>query len=561
MDKFDDPRCFLPSGMLDFLTNARIPQRFRIPESLLQKWPGILKSTPADFVVTEPVPAYPGLKELFARGIMVPSHRFLTIGTDSDMPGLLTDRDLTVTYRGQTLPAVAFTAVKTCESTWRMTDMVANHLSNQLKRTIGHQQILTSGLKDRTAVTAQTMVVVGVSMTEMSKVDWSGFQPGRQGVFVKDIRPTDRLLDLGDHLANHFEITIRLPGKTRQAIEDYVYSRALVLERLRFRVPNAFHMQRLGPTQDNQRWGRTLLTGRGEPPQGVKPFTSNIEAMLFQLLCSANSRGSVEVSALREELQKYWQFNYPKLEQTLRNRYRRLNLTLEYEVAKRLADPRFNGSADVFYDLRDRLSIAVGAWQAVYWNWTLGAMLDEGRLDPDSREGIPLAFSCDQSREFYGRSEIGRQCLEELAVTEQLAARAEPFLHAAIDHYWQTNNIGDTPDKFGLSMNAVRSLFSGVVPPGTTRPARRELSAALVRHLCLVPRDLRTGAPKPFAPTRDAFMRVSDFAFRCEDQAVTLRFALRSGAYATMLIGLLFDTSDPEEDEPDISCPSDGAPN
>jgi tRNA(Glu) U13 pseudouridine synthase TruD len=562
MAKFDDSRYMVPAGLLDYFSLVRVPDMLRIPEPHRQKWYGELKAIPADFVVTEPVPTYPGLADLYKANVNVPQHRMLTVSDQSDMPGLRTDQDLKVRYKGCMVSAVALTVVKKGETTWGVADLLAQFLSEQLGRPIDQKRIVYSGLKDRTAVTAQTFVVIGVSMSEMSRVDWSKLVMGDRGFFVKDLRPADRLLDQGDHLANNFEIKVRLEGKSAQEIEEYLGPRVEILRHLRYWIPNAFHLQRLGPTQDNQKWGRNLLTGDFQPPAGVNPFTTHAEAMLFQMLFGASTRGSQALRDLRKELMPYWQYNFPEMERLLRRKTKRFNLKLEYEVVKRLSNPKFRGSSElVLYDLQNRLSIAVGAWRAVYWNWALGSLIESGDIEPGGKARIPLAFSCDESREFYRQWDYGHECLSEMAVTEQLAARAEPYMHAFIEKYWTDiaaeqaasglASPSDHPDQTGLSTKLIQKLFPArEAVGGFEPPARRDLSAALVRHLFLVPREFKTGNPKPYAPTRDAFVRVGNFDYHCEDGAAVLRFSLRSGSYATMLIGLLFDTSDPEELNP-----------
>jgi len=564
MAKFDDSRYMVPAALLDYFSAVRVPDSLRIPEPQRQKWYGVLKAIPEDFVVTEPVPTYPGLADLYKANVNVPQHRMLTVSPQSDMPGLRTDQDLKVRYKGAMVSAVAMTVVKKGESTWGVADLLAQFLSEQLGRVIDQKRIVYSGLKDRTAVTAQTYVVIGVSMSEISRVDWSRCMMGERGFFVKDIRPADRLLDQGDHLANNFEIKVRVAGKTAQEIEEYLGPRVEILRHLRYWIPNAFHLQRLGPTQDNQKWGRNLLAGDFVPPAGVNPFTTHAEAMLFQMLFASSTRGSQALRDLRKELMPYWQYNFPEMERALRRKTKRFNLKLEYEVVKRLANPKFRGSSElVLYDLQNRLSIAVGAWRAVYWNWALGSLIESGNIEPGGKARIPLAFSCDESRQFYSQWDYGRECLAEMAVTEKLAARGEPYMHAFMERYWKEIaaeqaasglvSPSDHPDHSGLSTKLVQKLFlnredfDGIEPP-----LRRELSAALVRHLFLVPREFKTGIPKQYAPTRDAFVRVGNFEYICEDGAAILRFSLRSGSYATMLIGLLFDTSDPEDLNPNL---------
>jgi tRNA(Glu) U13 pseudouridine synthase TruD len=507
-----------------------------------------VKRSVEDFIVREPVPDYPGMGSAETA-----PPRYLSIGHESDMPALDTTADLWVTTKsGQRLRAVAMTVVKKGMSTWRMVDLLAKFLSQQLGRPVNHKQIYVSGLKDKKAITAQTVVVLGVSMAELSAVDWSWFHEGPPGMFVKDVRPTDRLLFQGDHLANAFEIVVRADGQSADELRQYIYPYAVRLQERGFWMPNCFERQRYGPTQNNQLWGKTLLTGEYEAPPGTNPFMSAVEALLFQMLFGTSESEAPEAVALKQDLQPYWQFNFEAIATALRQHRGRFNLGLEYEVAKRLADEKnFGRCAEaVLYDLKDRLSIALGAWQAFYWNWEVASQIKSKRARPGNRASLPLLLACEDAKRYYRHSHTGRQALREMAVCERLARSGEPYFYAAIDYYWSDPQLhgNDRPDNTGLSLQLVRKLFGfELLLPDRPRPDQRELSAALVKHLFLLPRHRESGELKPNAPRRRAFVRVSDFDFSCEDGAITLRFALRSGSYATMLLGLLFDTSDPDE--------------
>ena len=557
---FADPRCFIPPKLLGYLELSRLP--IAVPDRVQAMLPGVLKKEPWHFQVTEPRERfYPGMPE----GTPDQKMQFLTIGPESDYPGLRTDLDLHVDWFGRKVPAVAMTVVKTGENTWRMSDTLAEHIGKQLGRHIPHSQILTSGIKDRWAITAQTVVIVGVSMADMRKVDWSGFTPGRRGFFVKDVRPTDRLLDMGDHLANGFQIRVLVEGKTKEELQEYMEPRAFALSMRNYWILNFFHRQRLGPGQNLQMKGLTLLTGEWDPVQKCFPFRSAVEAAVHRLLFEVSHRDNDGVRALRNNLETSWQYNFDDLERTLGRQYKRYNLTLEYEVARRLADEFFNGCCEsVLYDLRNRLSLCIGAWQAYYWNQALASQLESGYLDPDTwaRNGdnrsfvqasIPLAMSCEESKRVYRRTAQGQKCLAEMAKTEELAAQGEDYLREYIKSYWAAEALKphrerDRSDNTGLSLKLVRSMFSGAdVVNGVERPDASAISAALVKHLFLAPRDRRSGLEKSKPPRRKAFVRANDFEYEVEDGAVTLRFNLRSGAYATTLVGLLFDTTDPEE--------------
>ncbi len=492
---YENPQEFLPEEVLDFIDLARLPQSEHFPQNIRGKWLGGLKRSPEDFEVVEPVPDYPGRPENLGNA-------FLTTGPDSDMPGLNTGSELTVELRnGVRVPAVAATLVKTRLTTWAAVDWLAKHLSQILGRRIAPQQIHTSGLKDRWAVTAQTAVVTGVTMEEMRRVSWWPYSQGRAGFFLKDIRPTDRKVYKGDHLANGFRIKVRVEGKSKAEIEEYINPRIEFLARGNWWIPNAFGRQRLGRRQNLHVVGRTLLTGDHKSPEGCNPFISAVEAATFRFLFETSDNEQPTATETRKEMQGQWQYNFQEMEQTLRRVYRKVNMSFEYKIVQKLADTdEFGGSCEaVMEDMNDEFSLWVGAWQAYYWNRHLARELTAGRLRPGMNAAIPLLMSSNDSKRYYGRTDIGQQALREMD-------KAEP----------------------------------------------------IVRDLFLTPRDRRTGCEKPNAPWRKAFIKVDGFEHSAEDGVWTCSFALRSGSYATMLAGLLWDLSDPDDVESETSRSAEG---
>lgn len=545
---FREPRTFVPR-LGEYIDLSRLPNGVSAPEHVRGQLQGRMKSAPdcSDFIVLEPVGDYPGMPDEFRYG----RKRFLSAGPESDMPGLRIDGELYVNYFGRRLPAVAFTVYKWCTGTWQVQDAIARGLSQQLGRHINPKDVLSSGLKDRRGRTVQHFVVPGLKYAEATKVDWNRIQWNgvRSGFLVKDIRPTDRLLRMGSHRANYFDVRIRVAGKTRAELEEYMAPRVAWLAANDFLVPNFFHLQRLGPGQNMQLHGRALLTADYEPVDHTNPLMTNAEVFLHHLLFNPTDRDSKQVRELRSTLAAHWQFNFEELARILGRTHRRFNMSLEYEVARRLADSRFGGCAEaVIYDLKNRLSLCVGAWQAFYWNWEVFNQIRSRRLSTQGNATIPLAMSCEDSKRTYRRSQLGQQCLAEMGVLEQQAARAEQYMEAFIKEYWTNPTERDRPDEYGLSLDLVRRMFSGMrgSVAGVARPDSEALSAALMKRLYLVPRDER-GNVKESAPRRKAFTRAEDFRWSCDDGVVRIETWLRSGSYFTTLAGALFDTSDPEE--------------
>lgn len=560
---FNDPRLFVPD-LLDYIDLSHLPKGTSVPPHAVAPLPGQMKVAfdCSDFIVLEPVGEYPGMPDSL-KG----KRRYLTASPDSDMPGLRTDQEMYVTYCGRRVPAIAFTAYKWGTGTWPVQDAVAKGLSFQLGRHINPRDILPSGLKDRRGRTVQQFVVPGVSISEALKIDWTRVQwnGARSGFLVKDVRPTDRVPKFGSHKSNFFDVRIRVPGKSRAELEEYMLPRVDWLAEHDFLVPNYFHRQRLGPGQDMQRKGYALLTGDYTPTDSCNPFMNHAEVFLHSLLFAPSGRDSKPVRELRRQAAGQWQFNFEEMERILRRSHRKFNLSLEYEVARRLAnDHRFGGSCEaVLYDLRNRLSLCVGAWQAFYWNWELHAQIVSRRITTERNATIPLPMSCEDAKRTYRRTPLGQQCLGELAVLEQLAEPADEYVDAFIAEYWQEFNAqvagrrttepgyrpdrDQLPDDQGLSFDLVRKMFGvhGTVA-GIKRPGGDALSAAFIKRLYLVPRDEK-GNVKSSATRRKAFTKAEEFSWEASDECVRIRTNLRSGSYFTTLAGALFNTSDPDE--------------
>jgi tRNA(Glu) U13 pseudouridine synthase TruD len=556
--KYESPEHFLPRRLLQYVDISRLPNS-SLYSSVAELWMGTIKRSPEDFEVVEPVPEYPfegidvdGLSRGHRRN---ENARYLTTGAATDMPGLKTDFELTIELQknGPKVPAVAATLVKRKLTTWSAVDWLAKHLSRLLGRPVGVHQIHSSGLKDRWAVTAQTIVISGVTMAEMRRIDPSQWPwtDGKAGFFLKDVRPTSTKVYKGDHLSNGFNIKVRMDGKSRAEIDEYMWPRVQFLERNGWLIPNAFGRQRLGRRQNLHLMGRTLLVGDYEAPADVNPFLTASEAAMFRFLFETSGNEKEEATRLREALMPMWQFNFSEMERTLRYEYKKVNLSFEYDIARRLAatDDFGGGCETVMYDLRDRVSLFVGAWQAFYFNAHLDAELASGRLSPGEHVGYPLPMHTADTRRTYNRNSYGQQCLRELAICNRLAEKGEPYLDAAIRAYWsgRPRDSREQPDPMGLSLGLVRSLFENNSQVRVERPPTPALSAALVKRLFLVPRDRKTGEPKSNAPWRAAFVKVKNFHYSCEDGVLNLSFALRSGAYATTLAGLLVNTDEPEE--------------
>ncbi|MBX9689866.1 MAG: tRNA pseudouridine(13) synthase TruD [Candidatus Obscuribacterales bacterium] len=162
-NNFEDPQSFLPDAVFDYL--APSPSE-KTTATEWSRCPGIAKRFPHFFIVRERVP---GMKD-----------RHLSVGPESDYPA-----EVLNTPRHADSVVVA-TLVKERASTWTAIDWLAELLSKVLGREIRPEQIRHSGLKDRWAITAQSIVIFGVTVDELRRVSWPR-RPDKAGFFLKDI--------------------------------------------------------------------------------------------------------------------------------------------------------------------------------------------------------------------------------------------------------------------------------------------------------------------------------------------------------------------------------------
>jgi tRNA(Glu) U13 pseudouridine synthase TruD len=159
-NNFEDPQSFLAGAIFSYLA----PQTSGTTQ--WNRLEAIAKRFPQHFIVQERVP---GFKD-----------RYLTIGQESDYPAAVLE-----TSRHADSVVVA-TLVKERLVTWAAIDWLADLLTKVLGRKIWPEQIRHSGLKDRWAVTTQTIIIFGVTVEELNRIHWP-HTPGKTGFFLKDI--------------------------------------------------------------------------------------------------------------------------------------------------------------------------------------------------------------------------------------------------------------------------------------------------------------------------------------------------------------------------------------
>lgn len=433
---------------MDYLTEKRIT--------------GHLKTVPDHFIVRE---AHP-----------LRFHEALTVGPESDF----TPEELNST-QDRSAGITLFTCIKRGLTTWAAQDWIASEISKQLGRRVRPEQIRDSGLKDRWAVTAQTMSITGVSPEELRQCDFNFRRPHNAHFLIKDIRAGVRPVNRGQHSFNRFEITalVDLPEAQLRAYIEPLMER---LSKEQMRIPNAFGRQRLGRRQNLHVVGKTLVGG-GFTANDAPPFGSNIEAAIYLFLFDCSGNEQPRTRQLREEMKRCWLYDFPGMRRMLEKHYRLGNMNIEYDLVCRLANTsRYKGDFAKVLTETSRCNLWVGAWQSYWFNQCLAREI--GFRDWDLH--IPLLKDTECARKYYSR----HNCHEAIADLN----KAEPL---------------------------VRKQF--LTPWNSSR------------------------RPNDKGPHRPAFIEVKNFSSQCSDGTWKVGFDLRSGAYATNVLGLFLDIAEPDD--------------
>lgn len=435
-------------------------------------WRAEHKKDPLHFVVTE---KQPGLQ--------------LTVSPKSDLP----NPEMYMARKGR---YVAATLVKTRHTTPAAIDAVARLLG------VDARCISYGGLKDRTAVTSQMIVIEGVSLDHVRRSCFPSEQTLREhGFFLKDARPTDKKLSKGHLEGNRFEILLTVDGKSAAELSEYLQPRVnyLMAEQGNApKVPNFFGRQRLGRRQNLMGVGREFIL-------------NGVNAGVKRFICEAvKENDHPKATEIRMELAKIWE----EAEVRAANRgetvaeqfmcfldmkavleapigyhkkpvWKMANMYIEHRLVNRILATKSMEQAVT--DLRNDLSLSIGAYQGFWFNQVLGAVID-GKVPLSALDRghngepvIPLYFTGDdQSVAFYKQ-----------VCPEAIPDKVDPF----IKRLFLTN------------------------PPG--RPG----------------------------PRRSAFISVKNLEYRVHDGAVSFKFSLPSGSYATNFLAYLFELDQDDLEE------------
>ena len=393
---------------------------------------------------------------------------------------------------------VAFTLVK-CRLT---SSAAARKLANDLK--IPAQWITMAGNKDRTARTAQ-MVVIANASVNIDDVRRHATPDERNlrehGYFIKDVRRHDRALRKGFLEGNNFTLQVGLPGMKKDAIDEYLPPRLRDITYVQdgtetVVMPNFFGRQRLGRRQNLLGVGLDFITMGSEA--GVKrfccelveendhPLANDLRRKLAVIWAQAEEAAAAKGQTVAEqsfdfiEMQRVLEEPEPGYNHRYRRRpsYEPANMFIEHKLISKIIETRSIERA--FLEMRDDVSLWVGAYQGYWFNQALARVLDGlipiEALEADRRTGepvIPLYFAGDEnSVKWYERW-----------LPEAIPSKIDPVVRK----YFLTNTDGSS------------------------------------------------------GPRRPSHVRVGNRDVTDRDESINLTFTLRRGSYATTFLSLLFN--------------------
>jgi TruD family tRNA pseudouridine synthase len=361
-------------------------------------------------------------------------------------------------------------------------------------------RITVAGNKDRTALTAQACVV---EINDIDLVRRNSFPDEdvlkRDGFFIKDVRRTDTPLGKGRLEGNHFQIKLLVPGMTKAALTEYLEPRLALIRAAHGNsslppyIPNFFWRQRLGRRQNLLGVGYNLITEGLE--SGIERFICEVVEQNDHPLATKMRQqlGPMWAETVREAKQKgqsvaQQYYAFLKMRELIEKpthygkpSYQPANMFIEHTLATEVAKCLdFEEMIRRNRAVRDDVSLWVGAYQGYWFNQVLGRVLD---------------------------GEIPTSALE----------------------------VGERDGE----------LLIPLYFPGDAKSVafyERVCPEAIPHHIDPVVRKLfLTNFGNRRGPRRPAFIKVNDLEYSVHDGSVDFKFLLRSGAYATNFLSLLFD--------------------
>lgn len=406
---------------------------------------------------------------------------------------------------------IAVTLVK-CKLT---TEHAIEAMLDLLGKTTKQVRVSYAGLKDRWAITAQRVVLEGdITFEEVLRCcmpDTEALTSRGGGIFIKDPVRVKKHLGMGHLVGNNFTIKVYADGMSADALEKYINPRIRALSmgltgnsQGEFLFPNAFGRQRLGRRQNLFGVGHDFIVYG--PEAGIKRFLTEVNSKekpqaqdarrrIAEEWAEAEAKAKAEGSTVAKQV-LHLQGMLGILEEPVgyhgKKFFQQFNMVWEAQIVRKLLE-----TGDYERTLRSLykvFSLWTGAYQGFWFNQVLGKVLTgqivlEGNC-PDCERQIPLVMDNPKSIKFYSK-----YC------PEALPSNMDPV---------------------------VQKVFLNNMTTG---------------------RDRNTGKQKQYyrkPPRRPLFVSVQGFEAEYQDGLATVRFMLRSGAYATTLLDILFDIQQPE---------------
>jgi len=359
--------------------------------------------------------------------------------------------------------------------------------------------LTTAGNLDRTAQTSQE---ARAEIDDIDLVRRNSFPDlevlKRDGFFIKDVRRTDSPLGKGRKEGNRFQIKLLVPGMKKQALSEYLEPRlkhvlAVHGDGKRPYIPNFFWRQRLGRRQNLLGVGCNLITEGLE--SGVErflcevvedndhPLATKLRKQLGPMWADAVRVAKSKGETVAEQYYAFLEMRKRLESPTYHNKpsYQPANMFIEHTLATEVAKCKsFEEMIRRNRAVRDDVSLWVGAYQGFWFNQVLGRVLD---------------------------GEIPISALE----------------------------VGERDGELLIPL-----YFPG--DPKSVAFYERVCPEAIPHHIDPVVRKLfLTNFGNRRGPRRPAFINVNGLEYSVHDESVSFKFLLRSGAYATNFLSLLFD--------------------
>lgn len=344
----------------------------------------------------------------------------------------------------------------------RETGYVAVTLAKRLMRTpdavadivgvfrLDSDDVTFHGQKDRRAETGQRIVLRRADYATVLRACCP--EPlGNRGpsYFLKDPEVVEGPADLGDFVANRFEITVRLPNWRRPAIEEYVREHLGPIERAGMRFPNGYGPQRFGRRQIGHQIGQKLIVLGAEA--AIKQFLTETSVHerrqiweIRQQLADCWARAEVEAGKRRCSVAQIKR-EFQRMREVLAPVYSETQMDIEFRLIDAVVH-YMSFSAAVQSQKRE-VGFWTGAYQSYWFNKVLAAAIT-GKIELPG-DKIPL-YCPDPSVARWYRNIGFPEAIPE-AVDRQSAAlfmkgtawrsaytTVHAFQHHAVDNAWVT---------------------------------------------------------------------------------------------------------------------------